>query len=154
MAPQMNAHFELLSKHCLLPDGMQYDYFLKVEDVSMWYAPLISLLNLQKHAAAGWGSSTKFWPGNAGGCFMTSPGMSCEDMFKAKAAGASQPAEGDQSKAVAWVAKQTAGKERNLHADSKLAQYVLQDGSVRLKTSVLVVSCRVVGSVAGSTRSG
>ena len=30
-APQLNAHFELLSKHCLLPNGMTYDYFLKVE---------------------------------------------------------------------------------------------------------------------------
>jgi len=32
----LNPHFERLSRHCLLPEKMVYDFFLKVEEVNEW----------------------------------------------------------------------------------------------------------------------
>ena len=31
------AHFALTA-HCVLPDGMHFDYFLKTEEMEQWYA--------------------------------------------------------------------------------------------------------------------
>ena len=120
-AALLNPHFELLSKHCLLSDGMVYDYFLKTEDVSLWVGPLVHTLGLEKAAASGWEAPTKFWPGQPGGCFMAPKGVSCADALSLTSP-QKLTSGGDAKKHAVMAKGQTTGPARNLHADTKLKQ--------------------------------
>jgi hypothetical protein len=116
-ASLLNPHFELLSKHCLLDEGVVYDFFLKTEDVSLWYAPLVRTVGLEAAAANGWQTPTKFWPGQPGGCFMAPKGVACADTLSLA------PSSAGGTKSLLMAAKgQTTGPARNLHADTKLKQ--------------------------------
>jgi len=120
-AALLNPHFELLSKHCLIADGMVYDYFLKTEDVSLWVGPLVHTLGLEKAAASGWEAPTKFWPGQPGGCFMAPKGVTCAEALSSTSS-AKVTSRGDAKKHAIMPEGQTTGPARNLHADTKLKQ--------------------------------
>jgi hypothetical protein len=51
----INPHFKPQSELCGIPFGMQYDFYLKVEDIHLWYPDLISLLGLRDTVYSGWG---------------------------------------------------------------------------------------------------
>lgn len=85
------------------------------ENVKYRYSPIVHSLGLVSASKSGWATSTKFWPGNKGGCFYSAPGVDCESTVKLNFA---------SSSSVAWASKQTSGRQRNQHADSKLRQYV------------------------------
>ena len=94
----LNDHYALQSDKCFIPQGMRFDYYLKIEHISLWYPFLISLLGLQKAASSGWNFTTSWRPAainnsnkNASdlhrvlspspqSCFYTAPGQSCEDV--------------------------------------------------------------------------
>jgi hypothetical protein len=104
----------LLFTHVLA--RLSYDYFLKIEDVNAWYAPLVRTLNLQSAAASGWEPTTKFWSGITGGCFYRAPDVGCDSMLT----------EGNSTRAdriVGWSSANTAGRQRNRHAESKLQEF-------------------------------
>ena len=42
----VNAHYNQLSKHCFLPQGLTYDHYLKVEQMDLWYLTLILMRTL------------------------------------------------------------------------------------------------------------
>ena len=131
-AERINAHFELLSKHCLIPDGLTYDYYLKVEEIDFWYPPLIAALELHALAAHGWKRPTKFWPG-ASECFYASKASDCAGMSSAvEAAGSATtmtrvvtPAPPNNQSTATGQKRATTqtSSGRNQHADSKLGQY-------------------------------
>jgi hypothetical protein len=53
---RIDPHFELLSAACGIREGFQYNFYLKVEEMDVWYADFISLLGLGDAAATGWSS--------------------------------------------------------------------------------------------------
>jgi hypothetical protein len=55
--PFLNDHYMLQSDKCFLPQGLRYNYYLKVEHMPVWYPFLINLLGLQKTASSGWTNS-------------------------------------------------------------------------------------------------
>eukprot|EP00193_Tetraselmis_chui_P012482 CAMPEP_0177784172 /NCGR_PEP_ID=MMETSP0491_2-20121128/19534_1 /TAXON_ID=63592 /ORGANISM="Tetraselmis chuii, Strain PLY429" /LENGTH=280 /DNA_ID=CAMNT_0019304871 /DNA_START=293 /DNA_END=1135 /DNA_ORIENTATION=- len=62
----VNAHWEAQSRaSCGVRQGMQYDFYLKVEDIDIWYIDFMSLTGLQNAAQA-------MQP-----CFHSLPGMTC-----------------------------------------------------------------------------
>ena len=85
----------------MLPMGMRYDYYLKIETMPHWYEALIDLLDLRDEAryviygtlhpftlspfSNGW-DYISYWRPAVNGmtpdkCFYTTPGKSCKDMF-------------------------------------------------------------------------
>merc|ERR1719387_1672572 len=51
----VDAHFSLLSQHCAVSNG--YDYFLKVEQMDLWYKPFVHALGLESVVTQGWRSA-------------------------------------------------------------------------------------------------
>jgi hypothetical protein len=51
---QINGHFAPLSKRCGIHAGLQYDFFLKVEEMDLWYADVVTLMGLAPYAEDGW----------------------------------------------------------------------------------------------------
>ena len=136
---RLNAHFDLLSNHCLIPDGLVYDYFLKVEDLEEWYPPLIALLQLERYAAKGWRTPTKFWPGQHDCFHANPPRITCDSVAKAIHAAAALNSSrspsmlyaplsarngiaGAAPMATAWATAQTKSS-RNKHADGKVEEF-------------------------------
>lgn len=75
----INPHFKPQSELCGIPFGMQYDFYLKVEDIHLWYPDLISLLGLRDTVYSGWGyASNSQLPEDTPDCFYPLPGKSCE----------------------------------------------------------------------------
>lgn len=54
----VNMHFLPQAEQCGLRDGMQYDFFLRVEDIHVWYPDLISLFGLEDTVRSGWGHAS------------------------------------------------------------------------------------------------
>eukprot|EP00951_Prasinocladus_malaysianus_P045147 scaffold595565_cov51-Prasinocladus_malaysianus.AAC.1 len=52
----INGHFVPLFKMCGLKEGFEFDLYLKVEEIDVWYADLIQLLGFQEFVKSGWGS--------------------------------------------------------------------------------------------------
>lgn len=50
----ISAQFTPLVEHCGLDKGMQYDLYLRAEQMEDWYADLVSLLGLEDFVRAGW----------------------------------------------------------------------------------------------------
>lgn len=50
----LDKHLKPQAEQCGLPDGMQYDFYLKVEDIHVWYPDLVSLLGLEDVVSHGW----------------------------------------------------------------------------------------------------
>jgi hypothetical protein len=77
-----NNHFKLMSKNCLLSDGMSYDYYLPLEQMDFWYESLIHSLQLTNFTRSGWNVTTPVFRGSGKQpCFYTSFNYSCEEMF-------------------------------------------------------------------------
>jgi hypothetical protein len=57
----IDPHFSPQVEHCGLPQGMRYDFYLKVEEMEEWYADLIHILGMEKTVSSGWGP--EFDPG-------------------------------------------------------------------------------------------
>jgi hypothetical protein len=55
---EMNQHFELLSRLCGVSAGYQYNFYLKVEEIDVWYADFVSLLGIGHTTARGWKQHT------------------------------------------------------------------------------------------------
>jgi hypothetical protein len=55
----LDYHFKPQSRLCGLPQGVRYDFYLKVEDMAVWFADLVSLLGLEDAVATGWGADYK-----------------------------------------------------------------------------------------------
>jgi len=81
----LNEHFLPLTDRCMLPMGMRYDYYLKIETMPHWYEALINLLDLRDEASSGWDYSSYWRPAVNGvmpeKCFYAPPGKTCQDMF-------------------------------------------------------------------------
>mmetsp|Transcript_10502 Transcript_10502/g.15785 ORF Transcript_10502/g.15785 Transcript_10502/m.15785 type:complete len:294 (-) Transcript_10502:569-1450(-) len=82
----INEHFLPLTERCMLPMGMRYDYYLKIETMPHWYEALIDLLELVDETSSGW-DYTSYWRPATNGetpekCFYTPPGKTCKDMFQ------------------------------------------------------------------------
>lgn len=142
---RINAHFQLLSKHCLIDRGLSYDYYLKVEQIDQWYAPLVAALQLRAVTAKGWHRATKFWPGQHD-CFYihaSPPKSNCESTNEAILMAAAAAAATTNSNnhhnynynasrrsgglagteaSTTWSTAQTKSG-RNQHADAKLTAY-------------------------------
>lgn len=54
---EINGHFLPLSQRCGLPQGLQYDFFLQVEETDLWYMDVLALMGLAPFAADGWAPS-------------------------------------------------------------------------------------------------
>lgn len=80
-----NNHFKLMSKNCLLNDGMSYDYYLPLEQMDYWYESLIDSLDLQVFTEKGWNITTPEYHGVANQeCFYTTFNKTCDMMFQKK----------------------------------------------------------------------
>jgi hypothetical protein len=77
-------HYDKLSQHCYLPDGLTYDFHLKVEQMDMWYEPFVDLLGIKDVVQdQAWNTSTQ-WHVNKHNldCFYVKAGCSnCSGMF-------------------------------------------------------------------------
>eukprot|EP00193_Tetraselmis_chui_P005677 CAMPEP_0177762688 /NCGR_PEP_ID=MMETSP0491_2-20121128/6477_1 /TAXON_ID=63592 /ORGANISM="Tetraselmis chuii, Strain PLY429" /LENGTH=181 /DNA_ID=CAMNT_0019278757 /DNA_START=687 /DNA_END=1232 /DNA_ORIENTATION=- len=76
----IDPHFSPQVEHCGLPQGMRYDFYLKVEEMEEWYADLIHILGMEKTVSSGWGP--EFDPGAAPDtpdCFYPLPGTTCAE---------------------------------------------------------------------------
>lgn len=69
----IDPHFTLQVDHCGLGRGVEYDYYLKVEESNEWYPEFMALAGLAGAAKHGWGRL------GAPDCFMELPGLSCEE---------------------------------------------------------------------------
>ncbi len=78
------AHFALQTAHCALPDGMHFDYFLKIEEMEQWYVDFVSLLNMQRPMRCCW----DFYGQK---CFFKLPGKTCDQTLPPQAPPASNP---------------------------------------------------------------
>ena len=50
----VNHHMRPVSMQCGIPEGVQYNFVLKVEEIDVWYPDLISMLGLEEPASSGW----------------------------------------------------------------------------------------------------
>ena len=48
-----DGHFAPMTEHCGLDNGVKYDFILKVEEVDVWYADLVRLLDLEDSVEKG-----------------------------------------------------------------------------------------------------
>lgn len=51
----VNNHFAPLAERCGIDSGMQYDLYLRVEEIDMWYAEVVDFLGLREAVKSGWG---------------------------------------------------------------------------------------------------
>lgn len=68
---RLNEHFRLQHDACVLPNGSSWDYELKVEEMSSWYAPVLQMLGLEDTACTGWTHKL------GQECFFRPPGRDC-----------------------------------------------------------------------------
>jgi len=129
----LNEHFQRLTDRCMLPMGMRYDYYLKIETMPQWYEPLIDMLDLRDEASWGW-DYTSYWRPAINGetpdkCFYTPPGKTCKDMFNYPA---------PESKAIHTVQRRmNEQKEKVIHvknSGTKLKQYYNETSVKRITT--------------------
>eukprot|EP00873_Tetraselmis_striata_P015174 jgi/Tetstr1/435438/TSEL_024344.t1 len=75
----LDKHLKPQAEQCGLPDGMQYDFYLKVEDIHVWYPDLVSLLGLEDVVSHGWDhASEPTVPEGTPPCFYPLPGKTCD----------------------------------------------------------------------------
>ena len=77
-------HFAPLSQQCGFGHGARYDLYLRVEEMALWYEPLIKLLGIEHDVDAGWDQKTPFWHGSNRTCFFATPQTPCERMFNGR----------------------------------------------------------------------
>lgn len=77
-------HFQPISSLCNLKQGLQYTYFLKIEDQSLWWVDFVDQLNLTRFAEKGW----EDWhgkkhdkSGSRDPCFYAPVGVNCHDYY-------------------------------------------------------------------------
>ena len=76
----VDPHFGLQSAVCLLPGGATYDFALRLEEMELWYEPLVRLLGLKRAV------QSPFWtPHVKQPCFWAPPGRRCTHMFRSDA---------------------------------------------------------------------
>lgn len=81
---EVNDHFYPLVNKCMQPLSMTYDYFLKVEQIDFWYAPLIRMLELEPEASSGWTGMQHVHHGDsAQDCFYVPAGQTCDTALTA-----------------------------------------------------------------------
>ena len=81
--PPADWHFALQSDHCGLRAGGDYDYYLKLEEMHLWYEPFVRAMGLEDAVSSGWNVTTPYWNGTASvPCFYTTPGRTCEEMLR------------------------------------------------------------------------
>ena len=64
------------------PRVLEYDYYLKLEEMAGWYEPLVRVLEFDEATRSGWNESGPYWKGGRGECFYTPPGRSCDEMLR------------------------------------------------------------------------
>jgi hypothetical protein len=76
-------HFGLQADYCKLDAPItHYDYYLKIEEMADWYAPLLRVLELEEAARSGWNQTTSYWRGRDDHpCFYTARDRRCEEML-------------------------------------------------------------------------
>eukprot|EP00873_Tetraselmis_striata_P026577 jgi/Tetstr1/446841/TSEL_034320.t1 len=75
----IDPHFELLTRGCGMPHGYAYHFYLKVDEMDVWYADFIALLGLGEAAAAGWAPETSSPGKQLPDCFLPLPGRTCAE---------------------------------------------------------------------------
>mmetsp|Transcript_14561 Transcript_14561/g.19971 ORF Transcript_14561/g.19971 Transcript_14561/m.19971 type:complete len:188 (+) Transcript_14561:733-1296(+) len=106
----------------MLPMGMRYDYYLKIETMPHWYEALINLLDLRDEASSGWDYSSYWRPAVNGvmpeKCFYAPPGKTCQDMF-------THPVPGDGSTTNRRLKKQKHKKTVHVKSlSSKIHEFI------------------------------
>jgi len=69
----VNTHFTPLVDHCGLPKGFKYHFYLKSEEIDVWYPGFVSYVGLESSVKSGWGY-TDATPD----CFHPLGGMTCK----------------------------------------------------------------------------
>uniref|UniRef100_A0A7S1SLL3 Sulfotransferase n=1 Tax=Tetraselmis chuii TaxID=63592 RepID=A0A7S1SLL3_9CHLO len=72
---EMDMHFELQSRLCGGSAGYQYNFYLKVEEIDVWYVDFVSLLGIGHTAARGW----KQYTTDGYACFFALRGKTCDE---------------------------------------------------------------------------
>jgi hypothetical protein len=75
---RVNSHFRSLSEKCYLKYELKYNYYLKTEEIDVWYADIIRLLKLEDVASSGWNIKTD-WFKSDDECFRKISGKSCHE---------------------------------------------------------------------------
>mmetsp|Transcript_39822 Transcript_39822/g.112980 ORF Transcript_39822/g.112980 Transcript_39822/m.112980 type:complete len:369 (-) Transcript_39822:310-1416(-) len=68
----MNGHWSPLAEHCGLPKGFKYHFYLKSEEMDVWYPEFISYLGMEASAMSGWS-----YKDGALDCFYALSEMTC-----------------------------------------------------------------------------
>lgn len=81
---EINPHLDVQANLCGLLQGVQYDFYLKVEEEDIWYPEFISLAGLEDAARNNWSFETNIrahttMKHDVPDCFLELPGMTCEE---------------------------------------------------------------------------
>eukprot|EP00191_Tetraselmis_sp_GSL018_P007482 CAMPEP_0177619662 /NCGR_PEP_ID=MMETSP0419_2-20121207/26406_1 /TAXON_ID=582737 /ORGANISM="Tetraselmis sp., Strain GSL018" /LENGTH=174 /DNA_ID=CAMNT_0019118997 /DNA_START=629 /DNA_END=1153 /DNA_ORIENTATION=- len=86
LPPGLDSHFAPITEQCLISNGFQYDYILKLEQLDTWYVTFLELTRLQQEAAYGWHIDSYFNVlKQEQTCFYRPRGLDCSDVEKTAA---------------------------------------------------------------------
>jgi hypothetical protein len=141
----VDAHFNPLTEHCMLPRGMQYDFFLKTEEISEWYEPFARYLGIVDVLQQGWDVDSK-WHVNPDlkPCFFLKKGCnSCSGMF---ATGSAQVAAGCDAASFALAKGDSENLPASHHAASSVGNVMLT-GAALIESEFDLVSAKIVSEM-------
>jgi len=72
------AHFTPQTMHCQIPQGLSYDYHLKVEEINLWYQDFVQLMRLENIVSSGWEHFSGY------PCFFKIRTRGCDEMLSRK----------------------------------------------------------------------
>jgi len=148
----INGHFTPLSHRCGIKQGLQYDFFLHVEEMDIWYTDVVALMGLGPYVANGWAPATKNRSEqqveDESSCFYTLSGKSCAQTAVAIAEHANSTTRWERLDLSApgtpeWMQKRNTGHARG--ADSKLAEYYATTEVIANATRYLQDDLRLFG---------